>query len=226
MVFLFLSTSRPSDGKKNSTPCLTSNKKKHFLQKTKRQHPRREGRPRGLPDLPRGRRRGHEPAGRRRGQAVSKKKEKEGDLGSRERKRERNGDGKSPSLRSFFLFFFPFLPPPFFSHSPGPEQQPPKTQHLPRRHARRGRGHLRRPRQPGSDARRRARCREVAAVAARWGRARGVLLPVPGDLGRESFFRCFELLSVRGAIWGVLFFLFFLELRGKKKKKRKFEKKK
>ena len=33
MVFLFLSTSRPSDGKKNSTPCLTSNKKNTFFKK-------------------------------------------------------------------------------------------------------------------------------------------------------------------------------------------------
>ena len=92
-----------------------------------------------------------------------------------------------------------------------------KKKHLPRRHARRRRGHLRRPRQPRRDAGRRARRRPVDAVAAGGRRPRGVLLPVPRDLGRE-FSSSSSLAAIgfsRGracARFGV-----FLEIGGKRK---------
>ena len=92
-------------------------------------------------------------------------------------------------------------------------------QHLPLGHARRRRGHLRRPSQPRRDARRRARRCPLDEGVAGWHRARGLLLPLLCDLGCE-----FSIVFL--FFWGHSFaeeerrrsFLFFFLSFGKRKK--------
>lgn len=112
-------------------------------------------------------------------------------------KEEEEEEARATSLSLFFSLCFPphLAPPSFLSFflslflaSLFLSAKNITKQYLPLRHAGRRRGHLRRPGQPRRDARRRARRRAVDGRAAGWRGARGVLLSLLRDLGREFFF--------------------------------------